>query len=130
MISKLLQIVTGLLLSGCAVNNFSSTALTNVGTNNATELVTSAYVLHEQIEAPLQSMMGNLRINPECNVYVPLTVPKPVQINFKELESAESGKEINAIALRNVKELHQQLYSYAAKQKVHYGEYVKRCVVK
>jgi hypothetical protein len=139
MIRRSLQLIAGLLLCGCTVNNFSSTTTSSISNRLTAELVTSTYDFHESDESliqptdpgePAQTALRTSRINSDCMLYVPLPVPKPVKINFKELESAESGKEINAIALRNVRELHQQLNGYAAKQKIHYSEYVKRCVVK
>ncbi len=73
---------------------------------------------------------GNLRIKAECEVYEPLPVPRPARIDLEELQAAKTSKEVNAIALQNVKELHQQLTLYAQRSKAHYAEYVKRCVVK
>jgi hypothetical protein len=129
MIRKLLQFVTAMLLSGCTVNNFDSTSLTIIRNDSAIEHTASTHDSVEPSETTIQTDKKNLRIRPECAPYVPLPVPKPARIDFKELESAETGKEINAIALRNVKELHQQLFKYAVKQQKHYNEYTKRCIV-
>ncbi len=137
MIRLSLHILTGLVLCGCTVNNYHSTMTTSYDQRNTTELLASVDTFRERSEPSLiaeaegvKVAPGNLKIKPGCEIYVPLPVPKPVKIDFKELESAESGKEINAIALRNVRELHQQLNSYAARQQKHYSDYVQRCVVK
>ena len=138
MIRLSLQIMTGLVLCGCTVNNYHNTmTTTSYDQRSATELFASVDTFRERSETSpateaegTKVVPGNLRIKPGCEIYVPLPVPKPVKIDFKELESAESGKEINAIALRNVRELHQQLNSYAARQQKHYSEYIQRCAVK
>jgi hypothetical protein len=129
-----LHLSIGMFLCGCTVNNFHSTTLTSIDSHSAPEVAVTTYEFHDSAEAELQipipATPRNLKISPECGPYVPLPVPKPVKVDFKELEAAGSGKEINAIALRNVRELHQQLYGYASRQNKHYGEYVKRCVIK
>lgn len=137
MIRLSLHILTGLVLCGCTVNNYHSTMTTSYDQRSTTELLASVDTFRERSEPSfiaeaegVKVVPGNLKIKLGCEIYVPLPVPKPVKIDFKELESAESGKEINAIALRNVRELHQQLNSYAARQQKHYSDYVQRCVVK
>ena len=137
MIRLSLQLLTGLVLCGCTVNNYHSTMTTSYDQRSTTELLASVDTFRERSEPShtteaegVKVVPGNLKIKPGCEIYVPLPVPKPVKIDFKELESAESGKEINAITLRNVRELHQQLNSYAARQQKHYSDYVQRCVVK
>ena len=137
MIRLSLHLITGLVLCGCTVNNYHSTMTTSYDQRTSAELFTAVDTSRDRNEplAPLEPegtkpAAGNLKIRPGCEIYVPLPVPKPVKIDFKELESAESGKEINAIALRNVRELHQQLNAYAAKQQKHYTDYVQRCAVK
>lgn len=76
------------------------------------------------------TIIGNTRLRPGCKIYVPLPVPEPVRVDFSQLAAAKDAKEINAVALNNVRQLHQQLTDYAEQQKTHYANYVKRCVVK
>lgn len=126
-----LQIIAGVLLSGCTVNNFHDTAV-SAGDRNYVEQDKHKGIpsILETEMPPTEITLGNFQIRAECKIYVPLPVPKPVRVDFKELEAAQTSKEINAIALRNVKELHLQINNYAAKQQKHYNEYVRRCAVR
>lgn len=135
MIRLSLQFMTGLVLCGCTVNNFHSTVTSY--DQRSTELFATVETVQERNESSVQVeaeevkvVTGNMKIRPGCEIYVPLPVPKPVKIDFKELEAAETSKEINAIALRNVKELHQQLNAHAARQQKHYSDYMRRCAIK
>lgn len=133
MIRILLKIAIGLLLSGCTVNNFhaGSFSPTSVFLNSTeTTTIASNQPAQKVVETATQHGLTQARIRPECGPYVPLPIPRPKQIDFKELDAATTGKEINAIALQNVKDLHQQINIYAARQQKHYGEYLARCVVK
>lgn len=133
MIRLTLQILTGLVLCSCTVNNFHSTVTTSFD-QRSTELYSTVETVREHGESSVKqnttTIEGNPKIKPECEIYVPLPVPKPARIDFKELAAAETSKEINAIALRNVKELHLQINEYAVKQQRHYDEYLKRCITK
>lgn len=70
------------------------------------------------------------RIRPECGPYIPLPIPKPIRIDLAELEAANTSQEINAIALKNVKDLHLQYADFFARREKNYADYVRRCVVK
>lgn len=130
MIRALLHLAVGLLLSGCTVNNFHSDIFSPSSFFVSLSEITTNTQGQKQSEVQTQTAVVQARIRPECGPYVPLPVPRPKQIDFKELDAATSGKEINAIALQNVKDLHQQINSHAARQQKHYSEYVSRCVVK
>lgn len=148
MIRLTLQILTGLVLCGCTVNNFHSTVTTSFD-QHSTEFFTSEESFKEQRETSTSTSAStntsgvnastdtaeitadkNIRVKPDCGIYVPLPVPKPIKIDFKELETAKTSKEINAIALRNVKELHLQLNAYSVRQHKHYNDYLQRCASK
>lgn len=126
--------VLGTLLTGCTVSNLH---MTSVELPPVAEIVLAerdqtrkAEIIVEKAVTSILPPSGNYSIRPECGVYVPLPVPNPIRIDFKELDAAATSKEINAIALRNVKELHQQLKNYASAQLRHYGDYKQRCVLK
>ncbi len=131
------KMTLGVLLSGCT---FSSTQLTTLELHPAPEIELIEKVQSHKADQlvekaataiPLPAINTvNAAIRPECGIYIPLQVPSPVRIDFKELEAATTGKEINGIALRNVKELHQQMKNYAIAQQKHYSDYKKRCVLK
>jgi hypothetical protein len=137
MIRISLRLLTGLLLSGCTFNNFQtgsfSTDFRSTHTDTRVVDVTVVEVPVKESSPPevaIKHVTGNTRIRAECSVYKPLVVPEPVKIDFKELEAATTGKEINSITLKNIKDLRAQLINYRSEQHVHYTEYVKRCVVK
>lgn len=122
-----------LLLSGCTVNNIhiDSLGLDRVSTIRETTVVIDKQ--REQVApavVPAPVIHGNTHIRPECGPYVPLPVPEPVKIDLTKLQAAASGQEINAIVLQNVKDLRQQMQSYAGRSQKHYAEYVHRCVVR
>ncbi|BAW19322.1 hypothetical protein [Ralstonia phage RP31] len=131
------QVLFGVLLSGCTVNTYhSSTYEPRFATRTTItrDVFLGVAGVEEKKEVKLATAPsapeGNAHIRPECRVYVPLPVPEPKRIDLKELEAAPTAQEINAIALRNVQALHQQLKEYADMQKKHYADYVRRCVIK
>lgn len=132
-----IRLVLGLALTGCTVNNLR---VTSIDFKSVPEVVVvdtkkqmdagAVNVTPAPAPKPIETVVGNIHIRPECDVYKPLPVPSPIRIDFKELEAATTSKEINGIALRNVKELHQQLLKYAEAQGRHFEDYKKRCVLK
>lgn len=125
----------GLLLSGCTVNNihFDSLGAERVTTIRETTVVIDKERKHAASAPaviPTPVVTGNIHIRPECGPYIPLPMPEPVKIDLTKLQAAASSQEINAIVLQNVKDLRQQMQSYAVQQQKHYAEYVHRCVVR
>lgn len=88
-------------------------------------------ILPAPVETPLPApqLPNKARIRPECGPYIPLPVPEPVRIDFEELAAAKTSQEINAIALKNVKDLHAQFKDFFARREKNYNDYVKRCVI-
>lgn len=142
MIRTSLKLMVGVLLSGCTVNTYHQTSYDPTFKTETT--ITQDIFLGgvagtqetKEVTTPLPPpevktvVLGNIHIRKECAVYVPLPVPEPKRIDIKELDAAPTAQVINAIALANVKALHQQLKEYGEAQRKHYADYVKRCVVK
>lgn len=127
------RFLVGIMLSGCTFNNFQSGSFSTDYTFVQRETMVVDIPLKEEV-SPIQPPAAITPTHPhirfECGVYVPLTVPVPVKIDLKELEAATTSREINAITLRNIKEMRQQMLDYKDRQQKHYAEYVKRCVVR
>lgn len=128
------KVLLGFFLTGCTVNNLK---LTSVDYKSIPEIVVIETTRPVELEArnvdpkpEKGTVVSEAKIRPECELYVPLPVPQPKRINFKELDAATTSKEINGIALKNVKELHQQLLHHGEAQRRHYDDYKKRCVLK
>lgn len=135
MISRSAQVVLGLLLSGCTVNTYHTTKFeprlrTETTITRDVFLGVAGIEEKQTVKVPEPAVTGNAHIRPECGVYQPLPVPEPVRIDFKQLDAAPTAKDINEIALSNIKALNEQLTTYSKNQKKHYADYVKRCVVK
>lgn len=135
MISLPFKIAVGVLLTGCTVNNMHLSSIVDL--HPPAEIILAEKVQTHRAETiaqnainPILPVAGNTHIRPDCDVYVPLPVPKPTRIDFRELAAAATTAEINAIALRNLKALHVQMNGYAADQQKHYANYKKRCVIK
>lgn len=121
------------MLSGCTFNNFQSGSFATDYTLVHRETMVVDIPVQEEMAPDQPSALvttSHPHIRFECGVYVPLTTPTPVKIDLKELEAAASSKEINAITLRNIREMRQQMLDYKDRQQKHYAEYVRRCVVK
>jgi hypothetical protein len=161
MMKSSFNLVLGLALSGCTVNNYhdgsfaehhratteisivqrDSSKITFIVDQDESPVADNLGKAVDEQSLPMPEaavsdipipppIIGNMRLKPECTLYVPLAVPKPVQIDFKELEAATTSKEINAIALRNVRQLHLQIKEFSVRQQRHYADYVARCAVK
>jgi hypothetical protein len=136
MIRTFCKLVLGLTLTGCVVNNVHHTSYSAAYKFDHRE--TTVVELEREpvavpvpaVAAPHPTVVGNTHIRPECGPYVPLSVPEPVKVDLTKLQAAASSQEINAIVLQNVKDLRQQMQTYAANSQKHYAEYVHRCVVR
>jgi hypothetical protein len=133
MIRNSARFLVGVMLTGCTFNNFQSGSFTTDYTLVHRETTVVDIPAREEMvptQPPALLAPPHPHIRFECGAYVPLTVPAPVKIDLKELEAAASSKEINAITLRNIKEMRQQMLDYKDRQQKHYAEYVRRCVVR
>lgn len=136
MIRLTFKLAMGILLTGCTVNNYHSGSLNTdyIFANSETTIVDTV-LPKEEIKSnntphTLNTVQGNKHIRAECEVYVPLKVPEPIKIDFKELEKATTSQAINGVILNNIKDIRSQMMSFSIRQEKHYAEYVKRCVVK
>lgn len=135
MIRLITQLAVGLLLSGCTVNAYrNDKPNTDYNfTKNETIVLTAPPKLeevHPLIREPVQIIHGNKHLRSECEVYVPLKIPKPPKINFEELAKNKTTIGINAHILQNNKEMYTMMVNFGIRQEKHIAEYVKRCVVK
>ena len=135
MIRLIAQLTVGVLLSGCTVNAYrNDKPKTDYNfTKHETIVVTTPpklEELHPLSKEPVQIIHGNKRLRPDCEVYVPLKIPKPPKINLEELANNKTTIGINAIILQNNKAMYTMMLNYGMRQEKHHAEYVKRCVVK
>lgn len=130
----IIKITIGLVLVGCTINPthypsdrnasppFSISFVVPNGNGSDTRNTSNAEPA-ESIESvdPVEIAKS------KCKTYVPLPVPKPARINLEELKATRSTKELNAVLLRNVKQLHGQLTTYAKQADKHYKDYLRKC---
>lgn len=129
MIRTSLKVMVAVALSGCTVNNIHHSSYSEANHLSVANAVSVTEWVKEQEKSPAPVVNGNMQIHPNCGAYVPLTPPAPVEIDLNELKQAQTTTEINAIVLRNVKDLNRQMKIFAIKQEKHYAIYVKKCVI-
>ena len=134
MIRLSFKIIGGLLLAGCSVNNMHLASINTVSFSSPEaeqiqkETLSTIPNIAPTLPPPV-IVTGNTRIRPGCVEYKPLPVPKPIRIDMKQLEAAETAEEINVIVLSNVKKSHILITQYATQSSKHYADYKRKCVI-
>lgn len=117
------HLALGMLLSGCTYNTtYSSADNSQRYFTHRSEYVGSGPSAHHQQQHP--------KVTTICETYVPLEVPKPVQVNLDEIKAAADDAAVNKILLRNIAQLNHQLKQHSENQKKHYKAWLSKCTSK
>lgn len=137
MIKITMKVAVLVFLSGCTFNNYHSKNISSDIYSSSNSDSTSQVSGGVKKDSPSQGKESEtkpgetkFKLKSGCDPYVPLPVPVPIRLDVDELKKAETDKDANAIILKNMIALHKQIISHAEKQRKHYYDYKKRCVVK
>lgn len=134
MIRLIYKVALGVVLSGCSLTTHRHAPPNSDYFFNQNETIIinplpNVEKLDPVVPMPVQIIHGNKHIKPECGLYEPLKIPKPIKIDLNSL-AGKTNLEINAIVLKNNKDMFTTLVDFGIRQEKHYANYLKRCAVK